>query len=85
MPIPPIAIEAIIGLAIKLLQYFVTKKLNDNELRAAFVQFAELARSENIKTILKRQKSEDQLKAANDKWDKIEEEEKNEKSNSSKH
>jgi hypothetical protein len=72
---PVIAIEAAVKLAMMFLQWLIMKKINDKELKVAFVQFAELARSENIKTILARQNSEQQLKAASDKWDEIEEKE----------
>lgn len=72
---PLAIIQAVIQLATYIVGWIVTKKLNDKELRAAFEQFAELARSENIKTIVKRQKAEEQIKSANKKWDEIEEKE----------
>lgn len=72
---PTALIPALIQLATYIIGWIVTKKLNDKELRAAFDQFAELARSENIKTIVKRQQAEKQIKVANSKWDDIEQKE----------
>lgn len=67
-----LAIDSIIKIVMYILGWIIDKKLNDKELRQAFQQFAELARTENLKTIVARQKAEDQLAAANAEWDKIE-------------
>ena len=72
---PAALIPALIQLATYIIGWIVTKKLNDKELKSAFEQFAELARSENIKTIVKRQQAEKQIKKASDKWDEIEKKE----------
>lgn len=68
---------AIIPVAIQLLlsvvKWIIDKYANDKELEKAFAQFADLARSENIKTIQARNRAEkNQLDAANKEWDKIE-------------
>ena len=65
----PVTIQLILGL----IKWIIDKYANDKELEKAFAQFAELARSENIKTIQARNKAEKkQLDAANAEWDKIE-------------
>lgn len=69
---PVVAIEAIVRIALFILEWVVTKKANDKALREAFVRFAELARTENIKTIIARTNAEKQLLAGNAKWDQIE-------------
>lgn len=76
---PLVAIEAIVSIIMQILGWIIKKKLNDEALAAAFKQFSELARSENIKTIIARQNAEKQIKAANDKWDEIERKEREQK------
>ena len=67
----PVAIQLILGIV----KWIIDKYANDKELEKAFAQFADLARSENIKTIQKRNRMEkQQLDAANAEWDKIEKE-----------
>ena len=69
----PVAIQ----LLLSLIKWIIEKYANDKELEKAFAQFADLARSENIKTIQKRNRMEkQQLDAANKEWDKIEKEKK---------
>jgi len=75
---PIVVIEALVKLVMMFLQWLIMKKINDKELRTAFVQFAELARTENIKTILERQNSEIQYEKASKKWDEIEAKEREE-------
>lgn len=70
---PTMAIEAIVTVLMNILSWILKKKINDEELLKAFKQFSELARSENIKTILARQNAEKQIEAGNKKWDAIEE------------
>lgn len=69
-------IPVILQLVMQIASWIINKKLNDDKLKAAFKDFSELARTENIKTILKRQSAEAQIDAANKKWDEIEKEEK---------
>jgi len=65
----PVAIQLILGI----IKWIIDKYANDKELEKAFKDFAELARSENIKTIQARNKAEkNQIDAANKEWDKIE-------------
>lgn len=72
---PTMAIEAIVTVCMQILSWILKKKVNDEELRRAFDKFSELARSENIKTIIARQNAENQLIAANKKWAEIEQKE----------
>ena len=70
-------IPVAINLLVMLIKWIIEKYANDKELEKAFAQFADLARSENIKTIQRRNKAEKkQLEAANAEWDKIEKGEK---------
>jgi hypothetical protein len=67
----PVALQLLLGL----IKWVIEKYANDKDLEKAFAQFAELARSENIKTIQARNRAEkNQLEAANKEWDKIEQE-----------
>lgn len=69
----PVTIQLILGI----IKWIIEKYANDKELEKAFAQFAELAQSENIKTIQARNRQEKkQLEAANAEWDKIEREKK---------
>jgi hypothetical protein len=68
---PLVAIEAIIKIVMYILEWIITKKSNNDKLKEAFAQFAELARTENIKTINERKKSEEQIDKGNAAWDKI--------------
>lgn len=70
-------IPVAINLLVMFLKWIIEKYANDKELERAFSQFADLARSENIKTIQRRNRAEKkQLEAANAEWDKIEKGEK---------
>ena len=74
----PVALQ----LLLSIIKWVIDKYANDKELEKAFAQFADLARSENIKTIQRRNRSEkNQIDAANEQWDKIEKESKNGKIN----
>ena len=67
----PVALQ----LLLSLINWIINKYANDKELEKAFAQFAELARTQNIKTIQARNRAEkNQLDAANSEWDKIEKE-----------
>lgn len=69
----PVALQ----LLLSIIKWVIDKYANDKELEKAFKEFAELARSENIKTIQARNRAEKkQLEAANSEWDKIEKGEK---------
>lgn len=72
---PAMLIPVIINLVMQILSWIIKKKINDDELKKAFIQFSELARTENIKTIIKRQNAEKQLDYSNKKWDDIEKQE----------
>jgi hypothetical protein len=73
---PLALIPVLIQLGMQILGWIINKKLNDDKLKEAFKEFSELARTENIKTIIKRQNAEMQIEAANNKWDEIEKEDK---------
>ena len=70
---PVILIEAFVRLAVLILDWFVNKKTNNEKLKKAFQEFAELARAENIKTIKARKDAEKQLSEADKEWSKLEE------------
>ena len=72
---PLALIPVLIQLGMQILGWIINKKLNDDELKKGFAKFSELARTENIKTIIKRQNAESQIEAGNAKWDEIEKEE----------
>ena len=66
---PLALIPVLIQLGMQILGWIINKKLNDDKLKKAFADFSELARTENIKTIIKRQNAESQIGAGNAKWD----------------
>lgn len=72
---PIIAIEAILKITMYIVQWIVEKKANDKALSEAFQKFSELARTENIKAIIERNKAQDQYQAGSDKWDELEKQE----------
>lgn len=72
---PAALIPVLIQVGLQIIGWILKKFANDEELLRAFKTFSELARTENIKTIMKRQNAEKQLDAANKKWDQIEAEE----------
>lgn len=71
---PVALIPVIIQLVMQILGWIINKKLNNDKLKKAFEEFSELARTENIKTIISRQKAESQIDAGNKRWDEIEKE-----------
>ena len=72
MPIS--AIDALVRIGLWFFEWLVNKQSNNDQLKAAFKEFAELARTANIQTIEQRKKAEGQLDAGNAAWDKLEEE-----------
>lgn len=69
---PLALIPVLIQLGMQILGWIINKKLNDDKLKKAFAEFSELARTENIRTIIKRQGAESQIESGNAKWDKEE-------------
>ena len=51
-------IPVVLQLLLSIIKWVIDKYANDKELEKAFAQFADLARSENIKTIQRRNRSE---------------------------
>lgn len=70
-------IEVAARLAILVIEWFLNKKTNTDELKKAFNEFTELARKENILTIKKNKSVEEGYQLANDEWDRIKEESEN--------
>jgi hypothetical protein len=72
--------SAIIGfflnIAMTFFTWFIEKRVNDKELKDQFRKFAELARKENIKSIVDRRDVENQLAAGDKKWKELEQQQK---------
>lgn len=71
---PLVLIEALISLGMMFLKWVLSLNEKHSKELENFKRFAELARTENIKTIQDRARAEDQLQSANDKWDQKENE-----------
>lgn len=69
---PLVAIEAIIKLALFILEYFLNRSKMSEAQKQRFRVSIEEMRVANIRTIQLRKKSEQQLDAGSSKWDEIE-------------